>query len=261
MYKFIYLLEYCQVFIAGKRLKTDRRRATGLDNSLEGRGNIMKKRIRRISNALAVVIALIMVFSLSACNQAGSAGTKSLYAQGLEVVQLMSEMAQSEEYVKFYTGSDEIGSMIQTIGSGDFASPQAVYAISVADENLSAIMGLGNLDGVSEKLQGFLKQRVLASLVTQVNAMGGTESLAASSICTAGKIFVNEGATEDVIYLYVYENAAPVAVTFIIGENQAVSASGMFILYDGFTCGSAEEIKSFFQYITVEVSEVLPEQE
>lgn len=48
-------------------------------------------------------------------------------------------------------------------------------------------------------------------------------------------------------------------MTFTIGENQAVSASGIFIMYDGFTCGSADEIKSFFNDITVNVSEVLPE--
>ena len=61
------------------------------------------------------------------------------------------------------------------------------------------------------------------------------------------------------IYLYTYENARPVAVTFSVGENQAVSASGMFIMYDGFTCGSAAEIESFFSDISVDVSEVVPE--
>ena len=81
----------------------------------------------------------------------------------------------------------------------------------------------------------------------------------ASSVCTVGKTFVNENATEDVIYLYTYENALPVAVTFTIGEDQAVSASGVFVMYDGFTCGSADEIKSFFSDIIVDVTEVQPE--
>lgn len=219
----------------------------------------MKKPIRSTSGGLVILIALILIFHLSACSKENEAETKSLYAQGLEMVQLMSEMAQSKECMGIYTESSEIQTIIQNISLGDFSSPEAVYAISVADDDLAAIMELSNLDNVSEELKNCLKQKIFASLITQINSMSGVENLAASSVCTVGKTFVNENATENVIYLYVYENAVPVAVTFTIGENQAVSASGMFILYDGFACGSADEIKSSFRYITVEVSEVLPE--
>lgn len=133
-----------------------------------------------------------------------------------------------------------------------------MYAISIAEDDLAAMVG-SNPDNVSEELKNYIMQKSLASLMMQINGMSSVENLAASSVCTVGKTFVNENVTEDVIYLYVYENAIPVAVTFTIGENQAVSASGIFIMYDGFTCGSADEIKSFFNDITVDVSEVLPE--
>lgn len=185
--------------------------------------------------------------------------TKSLYAQGMEIVQLMSEMTQTEEYVGIYTGDSEIKTIIQDISIGDYSSPKAVYAISINDDNLAAMSELSNLDNASEELNNFLLQRTLGSLIPQINGMSGATKLAASSICTVGKTFVNENATENVIYFYTYENAIPVAVTFTIGENQAVSASGVFVMYDGFTCGSVDEIKSFFSDITVDISEVLPE--
>ena len=218
----------------------------------------MKKLIRRTLSGLAIVVALIMIFNLSACGKKNDTETKSLYAQGLEIVQLMSEMTQIEEYVELYSGSNEIKTIIQNIGIGDFSSPKAVYAISIAEDDLAAMVG-SNPDNVSEELKNYIMQKSLASLMMQINGMSSVENLAASSVCTVGKTFVNENVTEDVIYLYVYENAIPVAVTFTIGENQAVSASGIFIMYDGFTCGSADEIKSFFNDITVDVSEVLPE--
>ena len=75
------------------------------------------------------------------------------------------------------------------------------------------------------------------------------------------KTFVSENAFENVINIYVYEGAAPVAVTFTLGEDQTVSATGTFLLYDGFTCGSAEEIKAVFSDITVQVTEVVPEKQ
>jgi len=220
----------------------------------------MKKSIRNILIGLAVIIAVIMVLSFSACSkQEDNAETKSLYAHGLEIVQLMSEMTRTEEYVDIHTGDSEIKNVIQNIGTGDYAAPKAVYAISVTDENLAAMAELGNLNNASESLKDFLMQRVLGSLMTQINGMSGVENLAAASVCTVGKTFVNENAVDNVIYLYTYENTVPVAVTFTVGENQAVSANGMFVLYDGFTCGSAEEIKSFFSDIAVAVTAVQPE--
>ena len=77
--------------------------------------------------------------------------------------------------------------------------------------------------------------------MTQINGMSGVENLAASSVCKVGKTFVNENANEDVIYLYTYEEAKPIAVTFTVSEDNAVSATGVFVMYEGFTCDSMED--------------------
>lgn len=220
----------------------------------------MKKSIRNILICAVIILALAMALSFSACgSNKDHAETKSLYAQGLEVVQLMAEMTNTEAYIDIHTGDSAIKDIIQSISNGDYSAPKAVYAISITDENLTAMAELGNLDNASEELKSVLMQRVLGSLIPQINGMSGVENLAASSVCTVGKTFVDENATENAIYLYTYENATPVTVTFTVGEDQAVSASGVFVMYDGFTCGSADEIKSFFSDITVEVKEVLPE--
>lgn len=208
---------------------------------------------------MAIVLALVSVFALSSCGNKSNTETQSLYAQGLEVVQLMSEMTRTGEYIDICTGDSTIKNIIQNIGVGEYSVPKSVYAISIPDENFAAMAELSKLDNSSKDLKTFLMQKVLGSLMIQINGMAGVENLAASSICTVGKTFVDENATDDVIYLYTYENALPVAVTFTIGENHAVSATGVFIMYDGFTCGSVDEIKSFFSDISVNVSEVLPE--
>lgn len=225
----------------------------------------MKKSGKIGLTTAAVAAALLFALGLSACGSSerseSPTETRSLYAQGLEIVRLMSEMTQSEEYIDIFTGSGEIKSVIQTISVGDYTTPKAVYAISVPDESLAAMAGLHHLDDASEGLQTFLTQKILGSLTTQINAMGGVEKLAASSVCTVGKTFANADTNENVIYLYTYENAAPIAVTFTAGEDQTVSAGGVFVLYDGFSCDSADEIKTFFRdrISTAEVTEVLPE--
>ncbi len=211
----------------------------------------------------AIILSLTFLLALVGCgkaaNNAEPKSSKSLYAKGLEIVQVMSEMTQNEEYVDIYTGSSEIKTIIQNIGIGDYSSPKAVYSISVTDENWAAMEELNGLDSASKELKTFLTQRVFGSLMTQINGRSGVENLAAASVCTVSNTFVDKNATDDVIYLYTYENAIPVAVTFVIGENQAVSPSGVFVMYDEFSCGSVEEIESFFSNITVDVKEILPE--
>lgn len=43
-----------------------------------------------------------------------------------------------------------------------------------------------------------------------------------------------------------YENACPAAVSFVRGEDNSVSASGTFILNDGFDASSHESLEEFF---------------
>lgn len=213
----------------------------------------MKKKI-------AFVLVLSMLLVLAACGIASEEKeSRSLYSHGLDIVDLLAEMTRSERVIGIYTGNSEIKDIILALGANDYSEPDAVYAISVPEESLTSMSEVGNLEGASDDLKTYLMQRVLVSLISQINAMSGVENLAASSVCTAGKTFVSENAAENVIYVYVFKDAAPIAVTFTLGEDHTVSATGTFILYDGFTCGSAEEIQSVFRDITVNVAQVTPE--
>ena len=213
-----------------------------------------------MKKTIAFVLVLTIILGLAACGAANEAKeSKSLYAHGLEVVSMLSEMTRSENFIGIYTANSEIKDIILALGESSYEQPDAVYAITVPEDTLTGMAELSNLEGASEELKSYLMQRVMASLISQINAMSGVENLAASSVCTIGKTFVSENASENVIYIYVYEGTAPVAVTFTLGEDHTVSATGTFIFYDGFTCGSGEDIQSVFSDIAVNVVEVTPE--
>lgn len=203
--------------------------------------------------AAAIVLGAIMVLSLYACGrETKETEEKSLYDQGLDVVRIMWEMTQSDEYVSMVTGNGEIQTMIQDIAAGDYGAPRRAYSISVSKEILFTLAGLDSLDGMSQEFQKFLDQRAVSSLTSLINARGGVEVLAAANACAAQKTFVNREAEENVIYLYTFEDAAPAAVTFTVGEDHSVAANGIFIIYDGFSCDSAEEIKAFFEELGID---------
>lgn len=209
-----------------------------------------------MKKCLSVVLTLVMLVSVSACGNGSKDSGKTLYEQGLDVASLMVEATRTEKYVEIYSSSSELGKMIKEIGEGDYETLEAVYAITIDDEKFREILEVDNYNEISERLQAALRNRMFGSLITQINGMGGTEELAVSSICTHGKTFVDDSITDNTIYLYVYEDALPIAVTFTVGEGGAVSASGTFIMYDGFSCGSVEEVEESFRAFDVEVSEI-----
>ena len=213
-----------------------------------------------MKKAFAFVLVLVIILGLAACGAVKEVQeSKSLYAHGLDVVSMLSEMTRSESFIGIYTANSEIKDIILALGEHPYDTPAAVYAITIPEDVLMGMAELSNLGDASEELKSYLTQRVMASLMSQINAMSGVENLAASSVCTVGKTFVSESATENVIYIYAYEDTTPVAVTFTLGEDHTVSASGTFIFYDGFTCGSVEEIQGVFSDIAVNVTEVTPE--
>lgn len=215
----------------------------------------MKKSIRI---AVATII-LVSVLSLCACgNNKVKSETKSLYAQGLEVVQLMTEMTQTQEYIDI-AAPDNLKSIIQELADGDYSTPKAVYSIKASEKDLATIAEIKNFDNISNNLKPLILSKIYGSFIARVNSMGGVEDVAVAGLCTAGKTFINEDATGNIIYLYTYDNAVPVAVTFVTGDDNSVSANGTFVMYDEFTCDSVDGIKDFFNYITVEVTEVNPE--
>ena len=204
-----------------------------------------------------VMLALVMAASLTACGEkAQETSGMSLYHHGQEVVSLLVEAARSEEYVQAHTSDPETAEILQTIGEGEYDTPKAVYSLIISDDALDEMIAMSGLDEASNELQENMRGRVLGSLATQVNALAGVNYLAATSVCTMGKTFVSDEAAENQIYFYTYENGNPIAVAFLFGEDGAVSASGTFVICEGFTFDSAEEVEEVFGKVEVEVTVV-----
>lgn len=206
----------------------------------------MQKKIFALTAALLLLLA--------GCGQQASAG-KSLYDHGLEVVAMMEEMASSDTYLTMQTGNSDILALLEEAAGSDFSQPQAVYAIHLPREALLAMVGAVS-GSLSDALSSYLCTRGGAAMFTQVNAYAGAETLAAASLCAAGKTFVSDEAVENVVYLYTYPDAPPAAVAFAPGEDGSVSASGTLILYEGFRPQSGQDISDFFGGLVSQVEKI-----
>lgn len=191
---------------------------------------------------ISIVLLLALVFTFCACGEKKE--TKSLLEHGLDVIDLMLEGIRSEEYIEIFISDEEIIEVLTETGKGDYSEPDKVFEIKISEEAMSDLMDMTDFDDLSEELQKVLMNKMLSSVATQLNARSSTAHLAANSVASMGKTFVfDDEEFENCIYLYVYEDAKPVVVTFIAGEDGVVSAVGSPILLDGMEWDSKSDIK------------------
>ncbi len=211
----------------------------------------MKKNIK-ITFSAFLSLCLIILSSCSASEK-----QVPLYDRGIEVVSLLHEMAHSETYIEAYSGNTKIKDIITSVGSDNPALPKAVYEIKIPTDKINELLNLGEANNFSDRLNNFIKSRSYSIIPTQINAIGGAEKLAAASICTIGTSFIDKNLSENVMYLYVYENSAPVIVNFSpAGNDNIVNTSGMFIFNENFSTDIFESLKEFFTEMSVEITEV-----
>lgn len=205
----------------------------------------------RSKKGIYAVLLLAMVWAFSGCGE-----KKSLADHGMDVVELLEEALNSEEYVKIYSATEQIGRVIEEAAEGDFSEPEAVYSITIDEDDLLDLADADDLEDMSEELQRVIKGKTAGALCNIINARAGAEILAASSIISMGKTFVFEDEIENQIYLYTFEDAKPIMVSFVVGEDGAVSATGTLILLENFECGSEDEVEDSLRFCDVDVKEV-----
>ena len=96
---------------------------------------------------------------------------------------------------------------------------------------------------MSTELYEYLCSSAYTSFGTLINRISGPTSVVLSSAFTASKNYVNKDIDENKIYLFVFENGYPIAVTFVANGEGAVHAVGHFIINDEFITEDENSIK------------------
>lgn len=208
--------------------------------------------------AAALAAVALLIFVLYAGKETEN-GEKSLYEHGLDLVALLDEMAGNDAYTEMFSVNEEINAVLDEIAKGDYTEPTAVYQAMISADGTMEMMeslGMENTGDMSDALKKSLEQKLFATFVSQLNGMTGVTNLAASSICTAGKSFVNGETEQDALYFYVYPDTQPVAVSFIIGEDHAVNASASFLMAEELKGVSGEDFEAYFEEFGVELQSV-----
>lgn len=201
-----------------------------------------------MSKKRIILLIMILLIALSGCAGPGNS-RKSLYEHGMDVIALMEEMVGSSSYGSLMSSAVEIEQIRQTLADGDYAAPQAVYEIEfpTLGDILTYAESEVTTESFSDSLNKLLDNRSASSLINLINSRSGTAALATSSVYTASKTFVSSGTKESTIYLYTFQNGNPIAVVFTTGEDSTVTATGTFLMADGFDAASVEQLQALFR--------------
>jgi len=192
---------------------------------------------RKISIVLLVVILLITMFT--SCNE----NSKSLVGYGEEVISLMSEMVENEDYKSLYNLPSAYDETISNLRGGNYSKSSAVYELSIPEDELfESIDADIDKESFSEDLYKHVCSSTYTSLASHINQKSGVEAISVSIAFSAQKSFVNKEMDANKVYLYVFENGCPILIIFSAGEEGSFRAIGYFIINDTFVTDDENSI-------------------
>ncbi len=86
-----------------------------------------------------IVVFMIVLILLCSCSPQ-TANTKALlYSKGLDLIQKVDMMAESDEYVSLVNPTTEASDIIKEIGDSNYSDPKSVYQVTLSKESVAFI--------------------------------------------------------------------------------------------------------------------------
>jgi hypothetical protein len=193
---------------------------------------------------IILMVLAILSFALIGACQGGRSEAEvdtKLYDKGLELVQKMDEMAESEAYVSSMSGAAELREITESFGSGDYREPEAAYKIVIPSSAVKTALTLYSELQLPNSLMPEMEKKFIAGIPGRINALQGASTIAAMSVLTAGDSFVCKELKDKLLLLYLFEDGSAAAVTFMPGSGGAVGASCAFLVSEALHIGISEE--------------------
>ena len=171
-----------------------------------------------------------------------------LVDQAVTLVQRMDALAGNATYRACISVSGgEMGRMVDEFAAGDHEQPRMVIAVDISEFTEQVMGQVATFDAALDPVaREELLSKMANSVVLQLVSAKGVNTLAAVNSMTTGTIFAREGEEARGVYLLLYENATPAAVSWT-ARNGAASMTAMFLPDDELAaCQSAQAVDDWF---------------
>lgn len=159
---------------------------------------------------------------------------KTFIIQGLSLISLMKEKAMKDDYSRLLGRNDEFIAKLHELCAGDMSKIHDVIRLSGVFDMFS--LSEERLLQFSPMLKRELEILLLKSFTANWSNKAEMDKIAAASFIASERTFVSSELKEDCIYIFGFEDDSlyPVAVGFMRGEGNSVSAFSTFVLSKDF---------------------------
>ncbi len=194
----------------------------------------------------ATILAIAMLaIPLASCSPKGS----SVEDCCAEVISLMKEMVDCEEYSEIYGLPAMYGDTVAQLQNVNDTKPEAIYELDLSESTWLS-KEIGTVD-FPDALNDYVHSALYVSIASKINEKAGAEAMVIAATFSAQKTFVCESVKENTVFLYVYEDTA-IAVSVLPGASGSVSVCGNFIINDGFRTDDAAQIENSLAEIGID---------
>ena len=159
---------------------------------------------------------------------------KTFIIHGLSLISLMKEKAMNDDYSRLLGRNDEFIAKLHELCAGDMSKIHDVIRLSGVFDMFS--LSEERLLQFSPMLKRELEILLLKSFTANWSNKAEMDKIAAASFIASERTFVSSELKEDCIYIFGFEDDSlyPVAVGFMRGEGNSVSAFSTFVLSKDF---------------------------
>lgn len=159
---------------------------------------------------------------------------KTFIIQGLSLISFMKEKAMNDDYSRLLGRNDEFIAKLHELCAGDMSKIHDVIRLSGVFDMFS--LSEERLLQFSPMLKRELEILLLKSFTANWSNKAEMDKIAAASFIASERTFVSSELKEDCIYIFGFEDDSlyPVAVGFMRGEGNSVSAFSTFVLSKDF---------------------------
>ena len=159
---------------------------------------------------------------------------KTFIIQGLSLISLMKEKSMNDDYSRLLGRNDEFIAKLHELCAGDMSQIHDVIRLSGVFDMFS--LSEERLLQFSPMLKRELEILLLKSFTANWSNKAEMDKIAAASFIASERTFVSSELKEDCIYIFGFEDDSlyPVAVGFMRGEGNSVSAFSTFVLSKDF---------------------------
>lgn len=165
-----------------------------------------------------------------------------LASQGLRLTQQMRQLANDSGYVAHAVHAGKIKALVEDIGKQEYSKPRKVFRITHLHMNMAK--ALLSQSGATKPL---ILDRIVRSIPSLLNAQGGADHLAATSLLFAEDAFLYHGLKEYTLYLYLYDGNYQSMVLYRPAKQHIVLANASIVAHEklrGLT--TPADVKQFF---------------